>query len=494
MLENEGSPVVEEERKYKIPNKTKEQPEFKLPDIRKNIICKNTLMDKIDGKYSAVIGNPPYLRLSAMKEFIPEQYKYIREHYSFVASGQPDLYCAFVEKGIELLADNGRLGFLLSNKFLISDYAKEMRKAITSQNLLNELINCGPAKLFQDAKVSVAVLILQKSANQTFRYSKLLENNGLKNFWEKTSSEEYENSSMFARTLPALPVSDDKWAIQPKSKDAILNCMQSCKLKLKDIGKAFSGVTTGNNKLYILTPLKEEGEKTLVESKLEKEPFWIETGILKQLVSGLNSIQRYREAVATKKIIWPYNKNMSIIQEDFFKEHYPLAWKYFSRHKNESKDENPWYKMNRPRTEINMFTPKLITTISGSNNGKVAIDRNGDFLVKGVGFISCIALNDKKYSLEALLAIMNSSMVFDYISLKSDDYSGNYAYSVGIVESIPIPEYNERTAPMYKAIESKVKELLKTEDEKKRAELEAEIDALVIDLYRTAAGALEKAA
>jgi len=491
ILEEEGSPVLEEERHYKIPNKIKAQPKFTLPDLRENIICANTLSEASpikNASFSAVIGNPPYLRLSAMNKYIPEQYKYLKEHYNFLAGGKPDLYCAFVERGIAFMQEKGRLGFLLSSKFLTAEYAKNFRMGITSQNLLNEVINFGPAKLFQEAQICTAVLILEKAPNPTFKYSKLLKNDVLNDFLKKSTLLEYEDDEMYVKTNPALPSSMDIWALPPKTKEAILQNMALCKLKFEDVSYVFSGVLTGSDHIFAVTPLESKNNTVLVKSKAEKDSFELEQGILKPFLSGEGALKRYHGIEPQKLVIWPYDIEGVLLDEDIFKEKFPLTWKYLAAHQTELKG-TPWYRLLRQRDESLTFKPKLITTLTSDDKGKVGIDRIGKIISKGGGYSCCVAVKDARFTLEILLGILNSTLIYDYISLRAGSYSGDYAYSVTLVKGLPIPEYNNKTAPIYKELHDKVMKILETEDEKKRLELEGEIDALVLKLYKSAAGA-----
>jgi hypothetical protein len=67
--------------------------------------------------FDAVIGNPPYIRIQALKEFAPIEVEYYKEAYRTAARGNYDIYVAFVEKGLSLLRRGGRLGFILPHKF-----------------------------------------------------------------------------------------------------------------------------------------------------------------------------------------------------------------------------------------------------------------------------------------------------------------------------------------------------------------------------------------
>ena len=52
-----------------------------------------------------------------MNEWAPREVELYKEHYSAASKGNYDIYVVFVEKGLALLNNQGRLGFILPHKF-----------------------------------------------------------------------------------------------------------------------------------------------------------------------------------------------------------------------------------------------------------------------------------------------------------------------------------------------------------------------------------------
>ncbi|MEA1936374.1 MAG: DNA methyltransferase, partial [Thermodesulfobacteriota bacterium] len=65
------------------------------------------------GGFDAVIGNPPYVRIQAMKEWAPLEVEFYKKRYMAASKGNYDIYVVFVEKGLNLLNGRGRFGFIL---------------------------------------------------------------------------------------------------------------------------------------------------------------------------------------------------------------------------------------------------------------------------------------------------------------------------------------------------------------------------------------------
>jgi len=55
------------------------------------------------GGFDCVIGNPPYVRIQAMKEWAPTEVEFYKKHYVAASRGNYDIYVIFVERALQLL-------------------------------------------------------------------------------------------------------------------------------------------------------------------------------------------------------------------------------------------------------------------------------------------------------------------------------------------------------------------------------------------------------
>ena len=167
-----------------------------LPDLKNNIKCGNSLIAldyggsglfdseesrKVNpfewseefssimkaGGFDSVIGNPPYVRIQG---FPHEQIDYFTKHYT-AAKGNYDLYIIFVESGYNLLNSKGVFGNILPNKFFRTDYGNGLRKLLTDNNSIYEIVDFGSEQVF-NATTYTCLLFMGKQQNMTFNYSK----------------------------------------------------------------------------------------------------------------------------------------------------------------------------------------------------------------------------------------------------------------------------------------------------------------------------------
>jgi len=161
----------------------------RLPLLQDNIKCGNSLIDDPDiagdkafkweeefkeimkeGGFDVIISNPPYERTL----YIEKEKEYYNLNYKS-AYGSYDILILFLEKAIILLKNNGYLGFIVSNKFLVSDYGKKIREFILENCKIIKIIDLSDAKrVFPDALVSPVIIILQKTKRKTNYSVKLL--------------------------------------------------------------------------------------------------------------------------------------------------------------------------------------------------------------------------------------------------------------------------------------------------------------------------------
>lgn len=110
------------------------------------------------GGFDIVIGNPPYVRQEWIREYKP----YFEKHYD-AYDGVADLYVYFYELGLNLLRPGGRLGFIVTNKWMKSGYGENLRRLLAEKSWVESVVDFGHAKqIFPDADVFPSILVLQR--------------------------------------------------------------------------------------------------------------------------------------------------------------------------------------------------------------------------------------------------------------------------------------------------------------------------------------------
>tara|TARA_R110002126_G_scaffold55819_4_gene149676 strand:+ start:15376 stop:18576 length:3201 start_codon:yes stop_codon:yes gene_type:complete len=131
------------------------QPRRKLNDLSSNIKCGNSLIDskvvagdkafhweaqfpKVFEKsgFDVVIGNPPYVDIKGLEGDVA---KYLFKRFKS-SNNRINLYSAFIEMSTELLHKKGYLSFIIPSSLLTQDSYKELRSIILEETSLENII------------------------------------------------------------------------------------------------------------------------------------------------------------------------------------------------------------------------------------------------------------------------------------------------------------------------------------------------------------------
>jgi len=130
------------------------------PDKGLQPLVQPLVHDRAPGGFDVVIGNPPYIRIQTMKQWAPVEVEFYKERYRSAASGNYDIYVVFIEKGLGLLNENGRLGFICPHKFFNAKYGAHLRELIAQGRYLSEVIHFGDQQVFRGATTYTCLLFL----------------------------------------------------------------------------------------------------------------------------------------------------------------------------------------------------------------------------------------------------------------------------------------------------------------------------------------------
>jgi type I restriction-modification system DNA methylase subunit len=113
-----------------------------------------------DAGFHAVVGNPPWIR----QETLSEDKEALQALYPDVFHAAADIYVFFVAASLSLLAPAGRLGMILPNKWLRTDYGKALRQTLVSKFRPVGLVDFGHAPIFPDADTFPCILVVERNS------------------------------------------------------------------------------------------------------------------------------------------------------------------------------------------------------------------------------------------------------------------------------------------------------------------------------------------
>lgn len=126
-------------------------------------------------RYDYVVGNPPYLSFGfrGAGRLDPDYETYLRQAFSASAEYKLSYYVLFMERGVELLTEGGRLGFIVPDSFLLGRYYSKIRRFIL-ENTAIELFAHIMQPVFKAAVGMSTICILTRESDSRRRAGQLV--------------------------------------------------------------------------------------------------------------------------------------------------------------------------------------------------------------------------------------------------------------------------------------------------------------------------------
>lgn len=403
-----------------------------------------------DTRYDVIIGNPPYMSSEDMIRYTPLEVSfYINKYQS--AFKQYDKYYLFIERGLNLLTENGVLGYIVPSKFTKLGAGLKLRKLLTDGGYLERLIYFGANQVFQNRSTYTCLLILSKPSHLEFEQ-----------FQPRSLSEwKVTNKSTITFERKAIETLDnDAWLIVPPNLIEAYQRIWNISDSLADIvgdANIFNGIQTSANSTFVFTPSSEANniytfEKGGAIYQIEKEftkPYF-ETPR-----RGIN-MDTYTLFKSNSRLIYPYevvNGNANLISLEQIQIRFPLAYNYLialrpvlsAPTRNimpPPATPNEWHRFGRSQNIVRCGQPQKIIVGVLSQGNKYAIDFEGTYITSGgtAGYCIVNIPVDHPYSIYYIQAILNSKYLEWITGLSGEIFRGGYiARGTKLLKRLPIP-------------------------------------------------------
>ncbi|MGI8633191.1 MAG: Eco57I restriction-modification methylase domain-containing protein [Solirubrobacterales bacterium] len=250
------------------------------------------------GGFDAVIGNPPYVRIQDQG---PGMAQWTREHFE-TASGSFDTYIPFVERGIELMAPSGRLGFILPNKFFKLDYGKKLRERLAGAKLVEEILDFGGAQVFEDATTYTCVLLLDAGERKEFTYRRV--EGEASSVRAVVSTGDLPEGERFA----AASRGKAPWVLVAGDEADVYSSARKESQPLDEVVEhIFVGLQTSADSVFIAQNLGRRAGFQVVWSKASESEHELEPELLRPIASG-GDVGRYAFDALDELLLFPYSE------------------------------------------------------------------------------------------------------------------------------------------------------------------------------------------
>ena len=422
----------------------------KLSDLNNNIKCGNSLIDDPDiagdkafnwekefpeimnaGGFDIVIGNPPYVRGDRITIFK----KYLSNHYKCYTSSN-DLYAYFYEKGMQLLNNSGLLCFISSNKFIKSNYGKNLRKVLSNYTI-KEILDFGELAVFNDAATFPVIFkIFKPKTEQKIKYLQIknLQFDSLKNLFSKDHIEISQKN-----------INNEKWDLFGKDDNHLIKKIKSNNPTLQDyLNKPIKfGIKTGLNKAFII-------EQNLYNKFVKSNPDT--SKLLKKFLDG-DDVRKYHYNFNHKYLIlfkkgWTnINFPEALTEKDKWlkiKQKYPeicfYLEKFESKARKRSDQGDYWWELRTCDYYKDFEKPKILYP-DIAKESRFTIDKNN--------FYPNATLFEIPREDYYLLALLNSKLIWYYLSnicpvIGDPQRGGRLRLKTIYLKNLPIKDSNNK--------------------------------------------------
>src|SRR3990167_8853451 len=390
--------------------------------------------------FDVIIGNPPYVRIQTLPK---DEVKYFSDKFES-AKGSYDIYLLFIEKAYRLLRKGGVAGFILPNKFMVSDYGEKLRTLLSRECAVWKIVDFGDAQVFESATTYTMLLFLQKRQNEEVLYV------SASDYLKETPRANLDGLERQFVKIDHEKLTAKPWSFATSKHRSLLEKIEEGKVKFGDVvEKIFQGLVTGADDVFIVEAKRFQGKMVQVFSKTLDKELSLEKGITRLLLKGSLDMRRYHVKDTNRLLIYPYD-NGSLIEQNTMQKQYPLCWQYLNECRNllekreGGKFENAqWYGFSRPQN-LDKFNLLKLLTPAIAKQSSFTYDEKGEYYFVGSGGgggggYGIILKEDFKHSPLYILALLNSRLLDFYLqNISSPFRHGYFAYNKQYVEQLPI--------------------------------------------------------
>jgi SAM-dependent methyltransferase len=404
-----------------------------------------------NGGFDFIVGNPPYVEVKNYNVELPNMHNFIKKNYQSSKNGKVDLAIPFIERGISLLNDKGRLGFIIQKRFFKTDYGKRIREFISDRSLVSSIIDFQSTSIFKERITYVAILTLENSINDRFYYQLFDESTDVLPIVLRESAIPENDESTYFK-LPAESLTKAPWSFD----DPEFTLLRTKLLELGTFGDAVNvrvGIQALWDKAYHIRPISIEDGILTGKSHIESS-FQIELDACHPLICN-EHFYPYRSDNADVYVIFPYDVNggeVKKIKFSDFQERFPLAATYLNRNKAtiqdavetlplkypKKYDDEYWHLFTREQNHRATYPKVLVPMTALDTFATITFDESIYCDNANVNFVE---LEDKTESNLFFISGIINSTVFSVLarSIANPQTNGYYKFNKQFLEPIPFP-------------------------------------------------------
>ena len=377
------------------------------------------LLADLDGVFTHVVGNPPYVRHEQIPDVLTAAYK---QRYDCI-QGRADLYVPFIERGLDLLSADGQLVYICPDRWIKNAYGKGLRQRIDRAFHLSVYVDMTGTDAFeQEAAAYPSIFLIDRKCapSATTAVARRPAIDELSLLVAPLRQQKVDDR---VQVVPRVTDDDQPWLLDHPEEVAILRAIEDRYPVIEDVGcKVGIGVATGADDIFVrqLLPVEDSRQLPVVKT---------------------SDIQGGQLQWGGYHVLNPFDKNGGLVNLS----EYPQLAVYLDEHKERIRNRyvarkypDRWYRtIDKIYVDLLDRAKLLIPDIKGE--AAVAYDPGELYPHHNVYYV----VSDD-WDLQALQAVLRSTIAEFFVAIYSVWMRGNYLrFQAQYLRRIRVPRWEE---------------------------------------------------
>jgi hypothetical protein len=258
-----------------------------------------------------------------------------------------DIYSYFLERGLKLLNPAGRLGMIVSNKFLRANYGKPLRGYLAQNGAVECVVDFAGLPVFKGATVRTVVMLASRKAvpGGITQYSPPLP----MEVFSSVATGSVTLEQAVADTTYQVPLSEGGWTFVRQNTGDLLAKLKTVSQQLREYceGQIYMGIKSGLTEAFVIDAATRTN--ILAQNPAAEE-------IIKPFLNG-RDVRRYQDPTSEQFLIYTYH-GVEISK-------YPAVEQHLRRFKAQLEKratKQEWYELQQPQRRFAPYMdgPKIV--------------------------------------------------------------------------------------------------------------------------------------
>lgn len=378
------------------------------------------LLTELDGAFTHVVGNPPYVRHESVPQPLMKEY---RSRYSTIFD-RADLYVPFYERSLGLLARDGQLGFICADRWLKNRYGGPLRRLVSSSFRLAYFVDMNGTDAFaNDVSAYPAITVIRRAepGPTLAAYRPQVDDEVLRTL---ATTLRAERPGKAITRIETLARGDDPWFLDDRPASRLVRKIEHSFPAIEETGcRVGIGVATGADRVYVA-----DYESLDVEDDC-KLPLVMAADIRDEGIRW-----------GGRGVVNPFNADGSLVSLDAN----PRLRRYLEKHSDIIRNRNVgrrnpsrWYRTIDRIDPALTETPKLlIPDIKG--DAAIVLDEGKFYPHHNLYFIT-----SRDWDLPALRAVLSSGIARLFVAAYCTQMRGGFLrFQAQYLRRVRVPHWN----------------------------------------------------